>query len=226
MWMNENAGLLVLILGAALIALTIVVLCIVLSLRNCFTTQRLKFAGLYAMDVNTRQAYAALTVGNRSVSEIVIKEIGIKNGRVAFDLTPLYRTKHRMDGRARIVVEPRHSVDFTLSVQELSGVLVEGRKGGAKLRLYAVDLVGNLYQGRIRAVEKLLADSLAGKVPAPASPAPQPQPAPQPAPVRPAPLEEPAPAPVPIREFGKDTGARKLVVGPVAAPGEGDPERK
>ena len=97
------------------------------------------------------------------------REIGIKNGGVAFDLTALYRKKAGLDERARIVIEQRHSIDFSLTVEELSGVLIDGEKGKRlkTLRLYALDLMGNLYQGRIGAVKKLLSASLTGKLPAP-----------------------------------------------------------
>ena len=169
MWLNDNAGILVLIIGIVAIALLGVILFLVFSLRSRFAVQRLRFVGLYATDVETRRAYASLTVGNRSVSEIAVKEIGIKNGGVAFDLTALYRKKAGLDERARIVIEQRHSIDFTLTVEELSGVLIDGEKGKRlkTLRLYALDLMGNLYQGRIGAVKKLLSASLTGKLPAP-----------------------------------------------------------
>ena len=148
MWLNDNAGILVLIIGIVAIALLGVILFLVFSLRSRFAVQRLRFVGLYATDVGTRRAYASLTVGNRSVSEIAVKEIGIKNGGVAFDLTALYRKKAGLDERARIVIEQRHSIDFTLTVEELSGVLIDGEKGKRlkTLRLYALDLMGNLYR--------------------------------------------------------------------------------
>ena len=180
MWLNDNAGVLILIFGAlALIALG-VALWLLFSLRTRFAVQRLKFVGLYSADYETRAPYAALTIGNRSVNEIALQEIGIRNGRVAFDLTALYRKKAGMDERMRIVVEQRHSIGFDLTLAELEGVLVEGKKGRQlrTLRLYAIDLMGNLYQGRIGAVKKLLAAQLAGKISAPASASPAPAPAP------------------------------------------------
>ena len=174
MWLNDNAGILVLILGIITIVLVGIVLFLVFSLRSRFAVQRLKFVGLYSTDVGTREPYASLTIGNRSVSEIAVKEIGIRNGGVAFDLTALYRKKEGMDERTRIVIEQRHSIDFTLTVQELYGVLIDGPKGKQlkTLRLYAIDLMGNLYQGKIGAVRKLLAASMAGRLSAPAAPVP------------------------------------------------------
>ena len=93
--------------------------------------------------------------------EIAVKEIGIKNGDVAFDLTALYRYKTGLDERAHIVIEQRYSIDFSLSVDELKSLLTD-EKGGrlGTLRLYAVDLMGNFYQGRIAPVRKLLADTI------------------------------------------------------------------
>ena len=174
MWLNDNAGIVVLVLGVLMLAMLAVLLWLVFSLRSRFAVQRLKFVGLYSADVVTRRVYAALTVGNRSVSEIAIREIGIKNGGVAFDLTRLYREKAGLDERTRIVVEQRHALSFDLSVGELSGVLVDGKNGRQlkTLRLYAVDLTGNLYEGKIPAVRRLLAAVRKGALPAAASSAP------------------------------------------------------
>lgn len=181
MWLNENAGIVVLIFGILTIVLLAVMLWLVFTLRNRFAVQRLKFVGLYATDVETRTDYAALTVGNRSVSEIAIKELGIKNGGVAFNLTALYKRKEGLDEKARIVIEQRRSIGFCLEREELWALLTDGKKGKElkTLRLYAIDLTGNVYQGRIPAVKKLLAGILAAeknaaKNGAPASFAPKP----------------------------------------------------
>lgn len=181
MWLNENAGIVVLIFGILTIALLAVMLWLVFTLRNRFAVQRLKFVGLYATDVETRTDYAALTVGNRSVSEIAIKELGIKNGGVAFNLTALYKRKEGLDEKARIVIEQRRSIGFCLEREELWALLTDGKKGKElkTLRLYAIDLTGNVYQGRIPAVKKLLAGILAAEKKAarngaPASFAPKP----------------------------------------------------
>ena len=223
MWLNENAGIVVLIFGILTIALLAVMLWLVFTLRNRFAVQRLKFVGLYATDVETRTDYAALTVGNRSVSEIAIKELGIKNGGVAFNLTALYKRKEGLDEKARIVIEQRRSIGFCLEREELWALLTDGKKGKElkTLRLYAIDLTGNVYQGRIPAVKKLLAGILAAeknavKNGAPASFAPKPAqtapavkstaesapvvPAPKPAETPVMPVEEPAMPVLPVSE--------------------------
>ena len=161
MWLNDNAGVLMLIIGLLILGALGISLWILFSLRSQFCVQKLKFTGLYATDRVTRTKYASLTIGNKSVRELAIKEVGIKNGGVAFDLTALYRYKAGLDERAHIVIEQRYSIDFSLSVDELKSLLPDGKGGRlGTLRLYAVDLVGNLYQGRIAPVRKLLADTL------------------------------------------------------------------
>ena len=227
MWLNENAGIVVLIFGILTIALLAVMLWLVFTLRNRFAVQRLKFVGLYATDVETRTDYAALTVGNRSVSEIAIKELGIKNGGVAFNLTALYKRKEGLDEKARIVIEQRRSIGFCLEREELWALLTDGKKGKElkTLRLYAIDLTGNVYQGRIPAVKKLLAGILAVEknaarngapasfapkpvetAPAPVAPAAKPAqsapviPAPKPAETPVMPAEEPAMPVLPVNE--------------------------
>lgn len=234
MWLNENAGIVVLIFGILTIALLAVMLWLVFTLRNRFAVQRLKFVGLYATDVETRTDYAALTVGNRSVSEIAIKELGIKNGGVAFNLTALYKRKEGLDEKARIVIEQRRSIGFCLEREELWALLTDGKKGKElkTLRLYAIDLTGNVYQGRIPAVKKLLAGILAAEknaarngapasfapkpvetAPAPVAPAAKPAqsapviPAPQPAETPVMPAEEPAMPVLPVNEPTEDPAA-------------------
>ena len=189
-----------------------------------------------------REAARVLEEARRSVAsslgrgvrpqEVVFTSGGTEANVLAlFGIAEAVRAKD--PARTRIVIEQRHSIDFSVSVSELEGVLVDGKNGKQlrTLRLYAVDLMGNLYQGRIDAVRKLLSDVMAGKAsaapaatasasPAAAAGAEKTRPA-QTAPVQTAPAQSsasPAPAPVPIREFGKDTAARKLVVGPVATP--------
>lgn len=234
MWLNENAGIVVLIFGILTIALLAVMLWLVFTLRNRFAVQRLKFVGLYATDVETRTDYAALTVGNRSVSEIAIKELGIKNGGVAFNLTALYKRKEGLDEKARIVIEQRRSIGFCLEREELWALLTDGKKGKElkTLRLYAIDLTGNVYQGRIPAVKKLLAGILAAEknaarngasasfapkpvetAPAPVAPAAKPAqsapvvPAPKPAETPAVPAEEPAMPVLPVSEPTEDPAA-------------------
>lgn len=234
MWLNENAGIVVLIFGILTIALLAVMLWLVFTLRNRFAVQRLKFVGLYATDVETRTDYAALTVGNRSVSEIAIKELGIRNGGVAFNLTALYKRKEGLDEKARIVIEQRRSIGFCLEREELWALLTDGKKGKElkTLRLYAIDLTGNVYQGRIPAVKKLLAGILAAEknaarngapasfapkpvetAPAPVAPAAKPAqsapviPAPKPAETPVMPAEEPAMPVLPVNEPTEDPAA-------------------
>ena len=165
MWLNENAGVIVFAVGIVAIVMLGISLWILLALRSQFCVQKLKFIALYATDRVSRAQYASLTIGNRSVREVAVKEIGIKNGGVAFDLTALYRSKKGLADQAHIVIEQRASIDFSLSLDELKGLLLDGRSDGkgfrlGTLRLYAIDLMGNLYQGRIAPVKKLLADAL------------------------------------------------------------------
>ena len=238
MWLNENAGIVVLIFGILTIALLAVMLWLVFTLRNRFAVQRLKFVGLYATDVETRTDYAALTVGNRSVSEIAIKELGIKNGGVAFNLTALYKRKEGLDEKARIVIEQRRSIGFCLEREELWALLTDGKKGKElkTLRLYAIDLTGNVYQGRIPAVKKLLAGILAAEknaarngapasfAPKPAQTAPAVKSAAESAPV--APAAKPAqsapviPAPQPAETPAMPVEEPAMPVLPVSEPTE------
>ena len=161
-WLNNGAGLITLISAILTTVLLIVVICIVWGLRNRIAVQKLNFLGFFSTDVETRSNYAELTIGNKSLNEVAVVELGIRNGRVNFDLTQLYRKKCGLSPDVRIVVEQRSSLRFTLTEEELLGVLVEGKKGKElkKLRLYAVDLTGNLYKGTIPAVRKLLQQTL------------------------------------------------------------------
>lgn len=172
-WLNQNSGIIVLITAILTIALLAFVIYLVFSLRSKIAVQRLKFLGFYSTDVNSRANFAEFTVGNKSLNDVGISEIGIKNGKVAFNLTELFKAKKGMKKDARIVLEQRSSISFRLTADELKKVLVDGKNGKKvlnTLRVYAVDLTGTLYQGKVPAVRKLLADLVAaekrGDVPA------------------------------------------------------------
>ena len=67
MWLNNNAGVLMLIIGLLILGALGISLWILFSLRSQFCVQKLKFTGLYATDRVTRTKYASLTIGNKSV---------------------------------------------------------------------------------------------------------------------------------------------------------------
>ena len=158
-WLNENAGLIVLIGTVLILALVAVVLYFLFDVRKKIAVQRLNFLGFYGVELETRQKYAELTIGNKSINEVALAELGIRNGKVSFDFTEIYRRKAGIAADTRIVVEQRSALHFRLSEEELKKVLVEGKNGKSvlkKLQLYAVDLTGNLYKGNIRNVRALL----------------------------------------------------------------------
>ena len=174
MWLNENAGVIMLVFGLLTLVILAALAWAVLTLRSRLAVQRLKFTGLCAKDVVTRAEYASLIVGNRSVSEIALRELGVKDGGVAYDLTSLYRKKAGLDAGAHIVIEQRRSIALRLEREELGWLFAAGKRSNARpLRLYAIDLTGNLYEGRIPAVGKMLSTlpAAASKPSAPIVPA-------------------------------------------------------
>ena len=157
--LNKYAGLIALIVLIAMVLLSGLTIFLIISLRNKIAVQRLKFLGFYSTDAETRETYAEFTVGNRSLNEMGISELGIKNGKVNFDLTKRYKRENRMKPETRIVIAQRSSITCKVSAEDLMKVLVDGKNGKQVLntiRVYAVDLTGPLYQGRVPAVKKLL----------------------------------------------------------------------
>lgn len=132
-------------------------------MRNKIAVQRLTFLGLFSTDHVTRERYADCTIGNRSLNEIALAEIGVRNGKITFNLTDLYKKKANLSPEARIVIEQRNHIRFSLTKSELMPILVDGKHGKElkTLYLYAVDMMGNIYSGKIRSVRSLLAELLA-----------------------------------------------------------------
>ena len=164
-WLNKGVGLIVVISSIVIVLLIAAVLAMLLILHNKLAVQRLNFLGFYAADAETRKRCAECTIGNRSLNEVALNEIGVKNGKVSFNLTDLYKQKNNLTPESRVVIEQRSSLRFSLTEKELMGLLVDGKKGKElkALRLYAVDLTGNLYQGKIRSVHRLLSELLAAE---------------------------------------------------------------
>ncbi|MDE7158118.1 MAG: hypothetical protein K2N74_00935 [Clostridiales bacterium] len=161
-WLNEHSGLLVLISAIILVVLVALAIFLMIDLRNRIAVQKLKFLGLSSVDFDTRERYAEITVGNKSLNEVGLAEFGISNGIVNYDLTPLYKEKNGLPTDTRVVVEQRSAITFRLTAEELKKTLLDGEKKQLKkLRVYAIDLTGNRYRGTLAAVKKLLATVLA-----------------------------------------------------------------
>lgn len=164
-WLNENSGIIVLIASIILVALIGVVVWLLLRLHSKIAVQRLNFLGFYSVDDSTRRRYAGLTIGNKSLNDVGITELGIQNGKVNFPLTEKYKLEKKMQPDTRIVLEQRSSINFDLGCDELRKIIIEndGKKVLKTLRLYAVDLTGTLYRGRIYPVKKLAKEMLAAE---------------------------------------------------------------
>ncbi len=173
-WLNDGVGLIAVISTVIIVLMLAGVLSLLLVLRNKIAVQRLNFLGFYATDPMTRVRYADCVIGNRSINEVAVSEIGIRNGKVSFNLTDLYKKKANLSPEARIVIEQRSSIRFSLTEEELIGILFDGKKGKTlkTLRLYVVDLTGNLYEGKIKSVQKLLFELAFAAPDAPAGIAP------------------------------------------------------
>lgn len=163
-WLNDGVGLIVLISAVVIVLLLAVALALLFTVRNKIAVQRLKFLGFYSVNRKTRERYAECVIGNPSLNEVALTELGVRNGKVTFNLTDLYKKKAGIAVETRVVIEQRSSVRLTLNADELMTLLADGKKGKMlnTLRLYAVDLTGTLYKGKIKAVKKLISDLLSG----------------------------------------------------------------
>ena len=157
-WFNENAGILTLVVLIISLAAFAVILILLFKLHSNIAVQRLKMVGFYSKDAETREDYAEFTVSNRALNDVGISEIGLRNGKINFDLTARYKAKAEMNPSARIVIEQRSAITFRLTEEEISVVLIDTPKGKklSSLKLYVVDLTGNVYYGNMRTVRHLL----------------------------------------------------------------------
>ncbi len=161
-WFNENAGIMTLLLLIISVIAFAFIIVVIMNLKNRIAVQRLKMVGFYSRDVVSRENYAEFTVGNRSLNDVGVAEIGLRNGKINLDFTALYMKKANINPGTRIVIDQRSSITFRLTEKELAGVLLETPKGKKLygLSLYVADVTGNVYYGRMRAVRKLLAEYL------------------------------------------------------------------
>lgn len=162
-WINDNCGILVLIFSIVIIALVGLITWLLLMLRSRIAVQRLNFLGSYAMNKDSKERYAELTIGNRSLNDVGLSELGIRNGKVNFPLTDYYKRQKDMKNDARIVLEQRSAISFTLPIEELARLAldVKGKKVIRSVKVYAVDLTGTFYSGRVSDVKKLMKELIA-----------------------------------------------------------------
>lgn len=157
MQLSEILLVIMLVVSALTVIAVAVVIFLLVNLRNKIAVQKLKFLGFYAQDTLSRENYAEFVVGNKSLNEVGIAEMGLRNGTVTFDLTGLYKRRAGLRKDDRLVIEQRSSLRFRLSEEDLASVLVDGKKGKmlGSLKIYCVDLTGTLYTGKLNGVKKL-----------------------------------------------------------------------
>lgn len=157
MELSEILLVIMLVVSALTVIAVAVVIFLLVNLRNKIAVQKLKFLGFYAQDTLSRENYAEFVVGNKSLNEVGIAEMGLRNGNVTFDLTGLYKRRAGLRKDDRLVIEQRSSLRFRLSEEDLASVLVDGKKGKmlGSLKIYCVDLTGTLYTGKLNGVKKL-----------------------------------------------------------------------
>lgn len=162
-WLNSNTGILIVIFSILIIAAIALCVCLLFNLRKKIAVQKLKFTGLYSIDTEDRSKYASLMIGNKSINDLSLAELGIQNGKINFELTAEYKKQNEISNEARMVIEQRSAISFKLSCDELKKLVYEnnGKKVLKTLRLYAIDLTGTVYRGKIASVKKLLAEILA-----------------------------------------------------------------
>ena len=146
--LNENAGLVVLIASIVMIAILCIIVWLLVETRKKIAVQRLKFIGQFSADPDTRKMVANITVSNRSLNDITITELGLRNGKVNFNYTEVYKKQ-------------RDAIRFTLSAEELVKVLIQNTNGKIvlkKISIYAMDSTGIAYIGKASDVKKLLSE--------------------------------------------------------------------
>ncbi len=160
-WINDNVGLLLLIVAAVLIILAVVAIVQNHALQRKIAAQRLNFLGMYSKQAEPHEPYAKLVVGNKSLIDFGFTEIGVCNGKVTVDLTKVYREKKGIPDEVRLSIEQKNAIELCLTAQELKEyVLSGGTQKMSTLSLYVLDTSGKIYTGKIRKVRKLLAETL------------------------------------------------------------------
>ena len=159
--LNENAGMIILIVGVIVVVLLAITIWLLLETKKKLAVQRLKFIGQFAADPDTRRMVAHITVSNRSLNDMTLTELGIRNGKVNFNFTDTYKKQNKLNDDARVVVGQRDAIHFTLSAEELVKTLIQSNKGKIVLKkicVYAMDSTGIPYVGKVADVKKLLAN--------------------------------------------------------------------
>lgn len=157
--LNENAGVVVLVSLFVLLAVFGVVIVLLFGIRKRLSTQKLKFFGQFSVDPDTRRMTANITLSNRSLNDITIMEMGLRNGSVNFDYTETYKKQNNLSEGARVVVGQRDAIRFSLSAEELVKTLIQSESGSIvlkKISVYAMDSTGIAYNGVVPDVKKLL----------------------------------------------------------------------
>ncbi len=153
-WMNENSGLLVVIVGAVLLLFVIVLLLQLWSLNRKIISQRLNFLGMYSKQAENNQTYVKLVIGNRALADFGFTEIGLRCGKSTVNLTNVYRSKQGIPAEMRLSIEQKNAIELSLSEQEMKSYVLPNGKKCTSFSLYIVDTVGKIYMKKMANIKR------------------------------------------------------------------------
>lgn len=146
MELNEYVIIIMLVcIGLILIGTFVSILYSRLLLRH-FKGQKVNIKARYQIESTTKQGIYKITLINDNLSDIKIKDFGIKYNNQEQTRFKEYVEEQGLEDKEKILIEPEKSIDFSYTYEELKDIILQildNRKRVKRIKVYAMTLAGH-----------------------------------------------------------------------------------
>lgn len=157
-FLNENAGVFVLIFGILVVIGIVWTIIQNHRLTKNLVTKKFDFTDGYEIDRRTGEKYFTVVIANKTVNDATLTDVGFKIGDETFSFFEEFRLKNFLTQKDKVVIYQRSSVKMKLGIEEVESAFFKYKRGKKieKIRVYVTDSSGSVVVGRARTVRRIV----------------------------------------------------------------------
>jgi hypothetical protein len=157
-YINSNSGIITIVLFIVVLILLVYLLIKNNLIYQNFFVKKFSFNDFKDINVNTNEEQLAITIANKSFSDITINAIGLIYGTQYFDFKDLYIKQKKLNSENKIVISQRSFIKINLDINDIKKLIFSRIKKNKvnKIYCYVTDSFGNLSKAYAPLVKKEL----------------------------------------------------------------------
>lgn len=156
-FLNQNIGLVVLLLGLIVIAILVRLAFQSNALTKSLVTKKFSFENLYETDKETGAKRFTLLIANKTLNDTSITDVGFMLHGQTFSYINEFREQNGFVSGDKATVSQRSSLKLCVSIVDFETALFKHKRHAkiSKLRAYVVDSSGFMVTASIKRIQKI-----------------------------------------------------------------------